>query len=82
MAGLVVAVLGLPHLLRLEHASPALAATIWLSALLLRALTGVFAAVFVVLFLPATQLFSLITHWCWHAVIPVIAHSRRNIVDR
>ena len=73
LAGLVVAAIGLPHLLRLEPFSPALAATIWLAALVLRALTAVFAALFIVLYLPATQLFSLVTHWCWHAVIPVVA---------
>jgi Zn-dependent protease with chaperone function len=73
VAGVVVAAIGVPHLLRLDRASPALGATIWLSALLLRALTALFTLLFLVLYLPATELFSLVTHWCWHAVIPVVA---------
>ena len=73
LAALLIAAIGLPHLLRLEAASSALSATIWLSALILRALTAVFAAMFVVFFLPTTQLFSAVTHWCWHAVVPIIA---------
>jgi hypothetical protein len=26
----------------------------------------------VVLYLPPTTVFAIVTHWCWHAVIPVI----------
>lgn len=63
----------LPHALRLRDAPPMVAATIWLSALALRALAAVFAAIFVVLYLPGTELFNLITHWCWHAVLPFFA---------
>jgi Zn-dependent protease with chaperone function len=73
LAGLVIAVIGAPHVLRLESAAPGLAAFIWLAALALRGLAAVFCAIFVVLFLPTTQLFSLITHWCWHAVVPYVA---------
>jgi hypothetical protein len=47
-AGLVLAAIGAPHLLRLESAPPGLAAFIWLAALALRALTAVFCAIFVV----------------------------------
>jgi Zn-dependent protease with chaperone function len=73
LAGLVLAALALPHLVRLDQASPAVGATIWLSALVLRALTALFAAIFVVLYLPTTALFTLVTHWCWHAVLPLFA---------
>lgn len=62
-----------PHLLRLEGAAPAPAAAIWLAALCLRALIAVFIAVFVILYLPTTALFDLATHWCWHAVVPLMA---------
>ena len=73
LAAVVAAAIALPHLVRVEAASPTAAATIWFCALTLRAVTMVAAAVFVVVVLPTTQLFSAITHWCWHTVIPVIA---------
>lgn len=69
LAGLAIAA---PHVLRLESAHPATAAAIWFAALSLRALAALFFAVFVVLYLPATALFDLVTHWCWHAVLPVV----------
>ncbi len=75
LAGLVAAAIGLPHALRLEAAPPGLAVVIWLGALALRALTAVFCALSVVLYFPTTALFSLISHWCWHTVVPfVTAH--------
>ena len=73
LAALVAAAIAAPHALRLERTSAGLAAFIWLTALALRALTALFCAVFAVLYLPATELFMAITHWCWHAVIPLIA---------
>lgn len=63
----------LPHLLRLETAHPATAAMIWLSALCLRALVALFVALFIVLYLPTTTLFELVTHWCWHTAMPLVA---------
>ncbi|MBI5104074.1 MAG: M56 family metallopeptidase [Solirubrobacterales bacterium] len=69
----VLAAIGLPHALHLDRAAPGVAATIWLAALALRALAAVFMAIFFVLVLPATELFTLISHWCWHAVIPFLA---------
>lgn len=64
---------GLPHALRLERAAPLVAATIWGSALALRALLAAGSALFVVLWLPATDVFQLITHWCWHRALPFVA---------
>ncbi|MGI8594968.1 MAG: M48 family metalloprotease [Solirubrobacteraceae bacterium] len=72
LAALVGAAIAVPHLLRLERAAPGVASTVWLSALVLRALAGVFLAVFIVLYVPTTMLFDALTHWCWHAVIPVL----------
>jgi hypothetical protein len=63
----------LPHVLSLRQAPPMVAAVIWLSALVLRSLAAVFAALFFVFYLPSTQLFNLATHWCWHAVLPFFA---------
>ena len=71
----VLLILGIavPHLLPLSSTSPAVAATIWVSALCLRALTVLYVALYLVLFLPNTELFSAVTHWCWHTVLPLLA---------
>lgn len=38
-----------------------------------------FAALFMVFFVHASELFGLVTHWCWHAVVPfVTAHLGLN----
>ena len=73
LAAILGGAIALPHLLRLEHASPLLAAALWLSALALRALTAVFAALAAVVVLPGTEVFALVTHWCWHAAMPLVA---------
>jgi Zn-dependent protease with chaperone function len=64
--------IGLPHVLQLERSSPALAASIWFSGLVLRALAAVFIVLYAVFFLPSTALFQAVTHWCWHTVLPII----------
>ena len=73
LAAVLCLAIAVPHGLRLESSSPVAAATVWLSALLLRALTAVFAALYVIVALPATGLFDAVTHWCWHTVVPVLA---------
>lgn len=73
IAAAVVLGIALPHLLRLERVSPAIAVAFWLGALGLRAVTGVLVVFLVVFELPATQVFSLLTHWCWHTVLPFLA---------
>jgi Zn-dependent protease with chaperone function len=70
---LVAAGIAAPHLIRLDRGEPVVAASTWLAAVVLRALTVAFAVIYVVLFLPTTQAFGLVTHWCWHAVLPVVA---------
>ena len=69
---LLVLGIAMPHVLPLSTASPAVAATIWLSALCLRAMTVLYVALYLVLFLPNTKLFSAVTHWCWHTVLPLL----------
>jgi Zn-dependent protease with chaperone function len=63
----------LPHLLPLERVAPATAAAVWLSALALRALTAIGAALFVFVYLPQTTLFEAVARWCWHEVLPLVA---------
>ena len=72
-AALVVAAIAAPHVVGFDRASPPAAAAVWFCALALRAVTIVAAALFVVLVLPTTELFSLVTHWCWHAVVPLFS---------
>lgn len=69
---LLAGALAVPHLIRLDDASPPVAATIWLSALLLRAATTIVAVTFVVIVAPATGMFHALTHWCWHTVLPLL----------
>jgi hypothetical protein len=62
-----------PHLLRLERASPGSAALLWLTALALRGLLTVLVAAYALIALPGTALFNAIWHWCWHAMLPLLA---------
>ena len=70
---LIAAAVALPHLLRLDRSAPAAAATVWFCALMLRAVLVIGAALFVVVVLPTTELFSMVTHWCWRTVLPLVA---------
>jgi bla regulator protein blaR1 len=69
----VAAGIVLPHIVRLERVAPITAATVWACSLVLRALAGLFAAIYLVFFLPATEAFGALTHWCLHAVVPLVA---------
>lgn len=64
--------IALPHGLRLERSAPATAAALWTVSLALRALTAIFVVLYLTFFLPATETFAAVTHWCWHAVLPVL----------
>ncbi|MGI8460786.1 MAG: M56 family metallopeptidase [Solirubrobacterales bacterium] len=68
----LAATLGAPHLMRQGRIAPAAGIGLWLSVLCLRAVLALSVAVLIVLYLPATQLFGLLTHWCFHAVIPFV----------
>lgn len=63
----------LPHRVNLRRATPGTAVVVWGGALLLRAVLVVAAAIFVFRYLPATELFASMTHWCWHTVLPGVA---------
>lgn len=60
-----------PHAVSFRGASPWVAAAVWLAALALRAMTVLYLAMYVVMFLPATDVFVALTHWCWHTVMPL-----------
>lgn len=73
LAGLLLAGGALPYLLPRQRLAPMTGATLWLSVLLLRAMLVLLAALVAVLYVPATALFELTTHWCIHAVVPFVA---------
>jgi len=72
LASLAVLGVALPHLVRLDHARPATAATLWTAALTLRALTAVSGSLFLFLEFPGTTAFKFLTHWCKHSVLPLL----------
>ena len=70
----VLTLLGLvlPHLLPLTRTAPATAAAFWAVSLALRALLAIFVALYLAFFVPATKPFAELTHWCLHAVLPLL----------
>lgn len=63
----------IPHVLRLDRAVPSVAASIWLSALLLRALLATLAAVSLLALLPGSSPFNALSGWCWNTTLPFLA---------
>ena len=74
VALLLVALLAAPHLLRQERLAATSGVALWASSLFLRAAISILLALIAILFLPATDLFNLLTHWCLHAVVPFFAN--------
>jgi Zn-dependent protease with chaperone function len=73
LAAIVAAGIVLPHLLRLQRVAPITAVVLWLTSLALRVLTALVAVTFLLFFLPRTEVFESLTHWCLHAVLPGVA---------
>jgi Zn-dependent protease with chaperone function len=71
VAILAVAGIVLPHILRLGGARPLTAATFWMATLMLRALSSVSVALYVLVVFPDTEAFKVLTHWCEHSVLPL-----------
>lgn len=68
-----VALLTVPHLLPRREMSATAGITLWTSVLALRAVIAVSIAIIAVVYLPATELFRILTQWCFHAVVPFFA---------
>jgi Zn-dependent protease with chaperone function len=75
LAALVAVGIVLPHVLRLQRVAPVTACLLWLTSLALRALTGLALVTFLLFFLPRTEVFQSLTHWCLHAVFPGVARD-------
>jgi hypothetical protein len=73
LAGVIAAALLVPHLLPQSRLAPAAGIALWLGVLWLRATVALAAAAIAIVFLPTTELFHLLTHWCVDAVIPFLA---------
>ena len=71
-AGLVAGLVA-PHLWPRRMLGSLTGVALWLAVLALRAVMAVSLAILLVLYLPATQLFHLVTHWCLHGVLPFAA---------
>ena len=75
----VACAIGLPHLLPLQRARPWVAAAAWVAVLVLRAATATSLAFFTFVVLPRTEYFEMISHRCWHAIVPLLeAHLGLN----
>jgi Zn-dependent protease with chaperone function len=75
LAAVVALGIVLPHVLRLQQVAPVTACLLWLASLALRALTGLVVVTFLLFFLPRTEVFESLTHWCLHAVLPGLADN-------
>lgn len=69
----LAAVLVAPHLLSQQRITPTSGIALWTAVMLLRAAVALAVVVAFIFFVPATELFALLTHWCLHGVIPFLA---------
>ena len=72
LIGLLVAGTAVCYLLPRASLAPMTGASLWLALLGLRAVLVLLTALIAVFYLPATELFQILTHWCIHAVLPFI----------
>ncbi len=67
---LVLLVASVPYVVRLDSAAPAAAIAVWFGALVMRLVAVLLLIVWITIYLPATDVFVALTHWCLHTVIP------------
>lgn len=73
LAAVLAGAVALPHVVDLRGVMPATAGTLWLASLVLRALSSVSLLVYLVVYLPGTEVGEAVSHWCWHTVLPLLA---------
>lgn len=73
LAGLLVVGTATSYLLPRASVTPMTEASLWLAVLGLRAALILLAALLAVFYLPATEIFQILTHWCLHAVPPFLS---------
>lgn len=69
----LTAILVAPHLLPQHTIGAPSGIALWTAVLLLRAAVAMTLVVIFIFFVPATELFVLLTHWCLHGVLPFLA---------
>lgn len=62
-----------PYMLPQGGLRPMTGASLWLAVLVLRGILVAIGALIAIVYLPATEIFQLATHWCIHAVVPFFA---------
>ena len=72
LAAALVLATTLPHLLSPGQLTPMSGVVLWLAVLVVRTFLVVIFAGALILVVPASQLFQLLTDWCFHAVIPFL----------
>ncbi|UJA19239.1 M56 family metallopeptidase [Thermoleophilia bacterium SCSIO 60948] len=72
LALLAAALVVLPHAINQSRLSSTTGACLWLAVLSLRAVLAISLVLTVVLIVAPTDAFTLLTHWCIHAVIPLL----------
>lgn len=70
VALVALASLTAPHLVSLRHASPPAAITVWLLALLVRAVVAVSLATLALIGLSDVGVVRALLDWCWHELLP------------
>lgn len=73
LAGGLLVLLGLPHLLPRTRGAPAAGIALWMSVLALRAAVTVGGVIGFMLYLPTSEPFADLSRWCFHAAVPKIA---------
>lgn len=71
-AAALAAALIAPHGVAQRGLPPRTGIALWMGVLTLRAVMALALAAIALLYLPATELFGLLTHWCLHAVVPFL----------
>lgn len=74
-AAVLVALL-VPEILAQSRLTPSVGAAIWFAALAFRALVAVIVAVALLSYLPATELFAVVTGWCLDGIAPLLSSHR------
>lgn len=73
ISALLAVTLIAPHAIRASVLKPRTGVRLWTAVLLLRAVLACALALIAVFYVPATEAFNLLTHWCIHAVVPFFA---------
>jgi hypothetical protein len=73
LAMMIAMAIAAPHVLDLRTNPPVIGAAVWFASLAVRGLVVVAAAGFALVYLPQTDFFSALAHWCLHAVVPFLA---------